>query len=144
MSVISSQVNWRIRTDQLLTRCFPVMKLIKLLVFIGFCEPQWSNHDLHHLTTVLELRVSPVVKIAVSPLISHFGAHIFGIGLDTSVKNRCSLQNPQHCIQVTCVIKPYKSIKVGVRYESVSQLIHCFLSCVFILVDTTGIKESMV
>lgn len=70
------------------------------------------------LKTVLELHVSPVDKIAVSPLISHFGPHILCTGLDGSGKNRCPFQNVQNCWCVTCVIKSCKWVHFWVRRAS--------------------------
>ena len=85
---------WRVRSStgiaytDLLTLCFPVTKVINFFIFIDFWKPQWTNQCLHELKTIAVLCSSPVVKVAMTPLVPHVSAYILCIGLNSSMKNR--------------------------------------------------------
>lgn len=91
--IIRHLLHERITLEWQLTFSLPVVKIVELFVFVGFRKSQRTNHGLHDLETVNELYISPMIKVAMAPLISDFRAHVLGICLDMSVKNGRVRQN---------------------------------------------------
>ena len=68
------------KLPQLLTSLLPVTKVVKYFRFICAGKLQRTKQIFQQHKTIFELWISPVVKVAMSPLISYFRAHILGIG----------------------------------------------------------------
>ena len=80
LKVTNININNTKNLHQLLTSLLPVAKVVKYFGFICAGKLQRTKQIFQQHKTIFELWISPVVKVAVSPLISYFRAHILGIG----------------------------------------------------------------
>ena len=80
LKVANININNTKKLPQWLTSLLPVTKVVKYFRFICAGKLQRTKQIFQQHKTIFELWISPVVKVAVSPLISYFRAHILGIG----------------------------------------------------------------